>query len=89
MQQCVMKVCSQCVSHATNLFLFLSPSCSLSSPQALQPHTEKASRSQGTGQRAELAVYSCQNTGGWVNLPCATGVTGSIAKHLIAACHGL
>lgn len=48
------------------------------SPQALQPNTEKACRAQGTGQRAELPVYSCQNTGGWVNLLCATD---SIAEH--------
>lgn len=56
-------------------------------PQALQPHTEKARRAQGTGQRAELPVYSCQNTGGWVNLLCATG---SIAEHFDGrVCHCL
>lgn len=62
---------------------------SLSSPQALQPHSEKAGRSQGAGQRAELTVYSCQNTGRWVNLPCSMGIIGLTAKHLVAACHGL
>lgn len=42
---------------------------SFSPPQAVQPHTEKACCSQGTWQRAELPVYSCQNTGGLVCLP--------------------
>lgn len=65
------------ISHAANLslFFFLSP---LFSPQALQPYTEKAGCAQGAGQRAELPVYSRQNTGGWVNLMCATG---SVAEH--------
>lgn len=83
MQLWVRKVCSQRVSHATNPSLFFFPF----SPQALQPHTEKARRAQGTGQRAELPVYSCQNTGGWVNLLCATG---SIAEHFDGrVCHCL
>lgn len=84
-----MKVCSQCVSHATDPCFFCPHPFSLSSPQALQPHSEKAGRSQGAGQRAELTVYSCQNTGRWVNLPCSMGIIGLTAKHLVAACHGL
>lgn len=59
------------------IFLFF-PLSPLFSPQALQPHTEKAGCAQGAGQRAELPVYSRQNTGGWVNLMCATG---SVAEH--------
>lgn len=62
---------------------FFPPLSPLFSPQALQPHTEKAGRAQGAGQRAELAVYSRQNTGGWVNLMCAAG---SLAEHLTAEC---
>lgn len=60
---------------------FLSPL--FFSPQALQPYTEKAGGAQGAGQRAELPVYSRQNTGGWVNLMCAAG---SVAEHWTAEC---
>lgn len=51
--------------------------------QALQPYTEKAGGAQGAGQRAELPVYSRQNTGGWVNLMCAAG---SVAEHWTDEC---
>lgn len=60
------------------LLIFLFFSLPLFSPQALQPYTEKAGCTQGAGQRAELPVYSRQNTGGWVNLMCAAG---SVAAH--------
>lgn len=56
----VMELRSERVSQPTNPFVFLS------SPQAVQPHTEKACCSQGTWQRAELPVHRCQNTGGLV-----------------------
>ena len=87
-QKCIMKVCSHRVSHVTNLCL-LSGFLVLSPLQALHAHIEKAGCSQGAGQRAEFAVYSRQNTGGWINLLFAMAVTSSVVTHLIAACHGL